>query len=133
MTALPQVIAEISRVAGPDAAWALVRAWGGRHVYIPPKAPDGHWLVKLVGRRAADSICEYYRDNTSDGHLGRRILIPMATMAHRGEAWSQVLSDPSLSIRETAGLMGVSERAVSYRRAKSERGSTDDRQGKLPL
>lgn len=132
MTALPQVIAEISRVAGPDAAWALVREWGGRNVYIPPKVDDDHWLVKLVGREAADAICSHYRDPTSDGNLGRRLTIPMASTAQGNEAWRKVLADPQLSLRDTAGMMGVTERAVSYRRRKTGR-SFDKRQTKLPL
>lgn len=127
---LPQIVQELIDVAGGDAAWAIVRAWSGRHVYIPPEAPDGHWLVQLVGRGAADAVCQRYRDPTAEGgFIGRRILIPMVGTGHYKEAWRRVLSDPNLSLRDVAAIMGVHERTVSYRRAKI--GKTDDRQKKL--
>lgn len=102
---LPQVIQELIDVAGADAAWTLVRAWGGRNVYIPPSVRPDHWLAQLVGLPAAESICRHYRDNTTDGYLGRRLLIPMASRAQGEEAWAKVLSG-ELSLRQTAELMG---------------------------
>ena len=63
------------------------------------------------------------------GFIGRRILIPMVGTGHYKEAWRRVLSDPNLSLRDVAAIMGVHERTVSYRRAKI--GKTDDRQKKL--
>jgi hypothetical protein len=128
--ALPQVVSELSAVAGPEAAWALVRAWGGRHVYIPPTVSADHWLAQLVGLAAAEAICRHYRDSTAEaGHIGRRLLIPKAGGQSRSdEAWAKALA-AELSLREIAGMMGVTERAVSYRKAKAER--ADDRQGKL--
>lgn len=131
---LPQVVQELIDIAGADAAWAIVRAWGGRNVYFPPNVQPDHWLVQLVGLDAADALCRHYRDSTVEGgHLGRRVLIPLASRAQEEEAWREAL-DPktNLSLRDTAQMMGVHERTVSYRRAKTGR-SFDKRQGKLPF
>jgi hypothetical protein len=116
--ALPKVIAEIARVAGADAAWALVREKGGTSIYVPPQVEADHWLALLIGIEAAQKLCLYYRDPTADQtFLGRRIAIPLASSSQKSAAWLQVL-DGGLSLAETARLMGVDQRTVSYRRAR---------------
>ena len=116
--ALPKVIAEIARIAGADAAWTLVREKGGTSIYIPPEVDAGHWLAVLIGLEAAQRLCLHFRDPTADQtYLGRRVSIPLASSAQKSAAWLKVL-DGDLSLAETARLMGVDQRTVSYRRAR---------------
>jgi hypothetical protein len=66
---LPPTLAEIARVAGLPAALQLMHTHGGVRVGIPKRAPDGHWLVELVGREAADRLGAHF--------AGGRVLIPL--------------------------------------------------------
>ncbi|MCC3246164.1 hypothetical protein LG047_12675 [Methylocystis sp. WRRC1] len=78
---LPQQLAEIAEVAGLDAALKLAEARGGQAVYIPARAPEGHWLVQCVGRTAADAICRHYAcympSDAEPSHHGLKIVIPL--------------------------------------------------------
>jgi hypothetical protein len=71
---LPELLAEIAEVAGLPAALAICDARGGQRVYFPARAPDGHWLVELVGRETADVLCAHFR-STARG--GIELLVPM--------------------------------------------------------
>lgn len=53
---LPPLLAEIAEVAGTGAALSLVAAHGGQRIYIPASMGDGHPLVRLLGRDAADAL-----------------------------------------------------------------------------
>lgn len=124
---LPQIIAEIAEIAGPDAAWALAREHGGTTVFIPAEATRDDWLSRLVGFEAAAKVCAHYRITSGEGRAnGIRLLIPMASAARDAERWRQAL-EAGLSARDTARQLGVHERTV-YRHRAQER---DERQMKL--
>jgi len=55
-TRLPYLLRVICKAAGEEAAFALVREFGGQWIYIPKKAPDDHRLVLAGGRIAAEAI-----------------------------------------------------------------------------
>jgi hypothetical protein len=115
MSALPQVIAEIAEVAGPDAAWALASAKGGQQVFIPASPKDGHWLVQLVGIEAAQQICAHFSANGR----GDTILIPMATNARRREALAKALSEGA-KVDQAAARAGVHRRTVFRHRKRAK-------------
>ncbi|MGQ3674665.1 hypothetical protein ACT6QH_04080 [Xanthobacter sp. TB0139] len=58
---------EIAEVIGTDAALKLFEARGGGRVFIPAHAPDGHWMVELLGRESADALCGYFQQLSSAG------------------------------------------------------------------
>lgn len=121
---LPPVLSEIAQIAGLPAALALAQLRGGCQVYIPPRARDGHWLVKCVGRNAADAIGEYF------GH--QRVVIPLGNTrfyARAARRAAQLLSE-GLSLHEVARHVGVHTRTVSRVKARMIDGGDDDH-GKL--
>lgn len=112
---LPAVLEEIAEVAGVDAAWTIAHAKGGQQVFIPADAPSEHWLTKLVGRDAAQKICDHFRANGR----GDDILIPMASAARRREAWQRALESGGTA-NQTASVLGVHRRTV-FRHRKRQR------------
>lgn len=110
---LPPVLREIADVAGLPAAERLARAHGGSRVYIPTRAGDEHWLVKLVGRLAADRLCAHYNPGVdidvpigpfgTSGTLARRV----AELLHAG-----------VSGYEAARRLRVSARTIRRMRAE---------------
>lgn len=120
---LPVVIAEIAEVAGIDVAWKIAQSQGGRMVYIPTKANDAHWLVQLVGRVAADKICEYYAISNS----GIRILIPLGRQSEQRQRLSAAL-ESGLSAPQAASMAGVHVRTAYRARRRvrqSDKSQTD--------
>lgn len=65
---------EIAEVIGTDAALKLFEARGGGRVSIPAHAPDGHWLVELLGRESADALCGYFQQGTASGGTSGYVL-----------------------------------------------------------
>ncbi|MBN9334697.1 helix-turn-helix domain-containing protein [Devosia sp.] len=125
MSGLPQVIAEIAEVAGPDAAWALAAARGGQQVFIPATVKPGHWLADLVGLEAAEKICGHFSANGR----GDTILIPMATLARKREAIARALSGGA-KIDQAAGMAGVHRRTVfRHKRRRTEAADRPTDQG----
>lgn len=119
MSALPQILVEIEALLGPEAMWTLVSAHGGRTIYIPATMTADHALARLLGFEAAKTLSLHFRDTTADlGHVGRKLLVPMASAAQQQAAWSEAL-DAGLSLPEIAQRMGVHERtALRHRSAK---------------
>lgn len=110
---LPAVLQEIAEVAGLDAAWALARAKGGTTIFLPRRVGHRHWLAEIVGYEAARKICDHFRSNHQE-----RVVVPMAAASQRDLRWREVLSNPDLSINDTAERLGVHGRTVSRHRAK---------------
>lgn len=85
---LPPTLAEIAQVAGLAAALKLMHAQGGVRVGIPKRAPDGHWLVELIGREAADRLGAHF--------AGGRVLIPMSDRSRVRKAAALLAEGKSL-------------------------------------
>lgn len=129
---------DIAEVIGTSAALELFRARGGGRVTIPPHAPDGHWLVELIGRTAADALCAYYRQGTPSGRLrGVEIDLPRGPTGVVGEIaptlnrarreMAKALAEGA-SADEAARRAGLTRRSA-YRMRKRAKG--DPRQGRL--
>ena len=124
---LPELLAEIAEVAGLDAAIRLADARGGSRVHIPGFAPDGHWLVEVVGREAADCICDHFRIKD---RCGVELLIPMGGSRHytRARRRFEDLIGEGHSVAEAARRVGVHLRTARYWRARC---NDDGAQGRL--
>ncbi|MFT4098446.1 MAG: helix-turn-helix domain-containing protein [Rhodoblastus sp.] len=121
----PPLLNEIADAAGVEAAMALVRAKGGARVHIPGRAPDGHWLVDLIGREAADKLCAHFR--VRDG--GSYIKLPLGPKAHyaiQRERVREMLAE-AISTDQIVIALGVSRTFVDSVRAATP----DQRQGRL--
>jgi transcriptional regulator GlxA family with amidase domain len=122
------VLAEIAEVAGLDAALAIAEKRGGTEVYIPAQANDDHWLVKTVGRAAADKLCRYFAfspDEVSrrgnDKHHGTAVELPLGPRGSLAKVRSLVdrMIAEKKSINEIALAAGYTARGVHFRKAKA--------------
>lgn len=123
-SALPGVLREIADAAGVEAAWALARAHGGTTVYITVAPIKDHWLVELVGWKAAEKICDLFP--------GHRVLIPLARLSQQQDRLVRSL-EAGLSATQAAEAAGMHERTAfrARKRLKEGRGENDDKQFKL--
>ncbi len=130
---LPGILQEIAELVGEQPALAIASRAGGTRIYFPAKADDEHWLVKCVGRDAADKLCEHF---SVDGRRGQRVEIPL----HVGGTYRQLvralaervhkMDESGASSTEIARTTGVTQRSVHRHRAR-HRGDSDKKQGKL--
>ncbi|MDP2131935.1 MAG: hypothetical protein U0995_08905 [Erythrobacter sp.] len=125
---LPQVLDEIARVAGDEAAWLVAEAVGGVQVYIPPTPDADHWLTRLLGRESALRIADHF----TGGFGGRRLEIPLGDTGFM--VCAQRKCDAMLlagrSERDIARACGYTIRGVRKRRARLKM-LRDTRQGEL--
>jgi hypothetical protein len=54
------MVRELIDLIGEEGYFQLGRAAGGAMFYVPRHWPDTHWVVRAIGREAADRLCEYY-------------------------------------------------------------------------
>ena len=129
---LPGLLGEIADIAGEEAALKIAAYAGGTSQYIPGRASDDHWLVKAVGREAADKICAHFGNFTAYGRAtGQAYSIPLGPMGTRRAARRLVARElaKGTSARDAARLAGVHERTVW--RVKASRDRRNDDQGEL--
>lgn len=129
---LPHVLDEIARIAGEDAARAVVEAVGGVQVYIPPRPTADHWLSKLVGIEDAQTIADHF----TAGFGGIRIEIPSHDTGFiaRAQAKCDAMLLAGRSERDIARACGYTIRTVRRRRAALKQAGqrlADRRQGDL--
>jgi hypothetical protein len=128
---LSGILGEIESVAGLPAMLKLVDVAGGTRVYIPAEASDRHWLVRCVGREAADKLMRHF---AVDSRRGQRVDIPVFAGTYRqlirkiAERLDK--ADRSESSAQLARALGIAQRTVHRHRAK-RRGMRDSRQAKL--
>ncbi|MBY6244182.1 helix-turn-helix domain-containing protein [Methylosinus sp. Sm6] len=125
---LPGLLREIADVAGLPAALAIAEEKGGARVHFPARASEAHWLVRLIGREAADKLCEHFR--TAQG--GARELVPLGPRNFYAQARRKAarLAEEGCSREEVARRLGVHIRTVQRYRARG-RDEGDSRQGRL--
>ncbi|CTQ77368.1 hypothetical protein LAX5112_04885 [Roseibium alexandrii] len=130
---LPGLPDEIADITDIWVAMAIVELVGGTRVSIPARVPDGHWLVALVGRTAADKICEHFRILSPDGREAsvRQVVIPKGPAACLAKDRTRLVMEleAGISSREAASRARLSERAAFRMRARLR--NEDDSQGKL--
>ena len=125
---LPELLAEIAGVAGLAPALAIAEAKGGTKAHFPAQAGDRHWLPRLVGREAADLLCEHFRVNHRGGVT---VVVPLGPHRFYARARRRALElrAGGTSIAQTARLVGVATRTVERWCAGADDGDTD--QGRL--
>ena len=103
---LPSSLREIAALAGMAATLAIVEAYGGIELYIPSgELSADHDLVKLVGRRAAESLQLAYP--------GETLIIPLAARAARAIRNAEMRRDRAvLSAAAIARKYRTTERNV---------------------
>ena len=125
---LPQVLDDIARIAGDEAARQVAAAVGGTRVYIPPRPGPDHWLSKLVGQEAARKIGDHF----TAGMAGARVDIPLGdtgfVSSQRAKIDAMIIA--GRSERDIARACGYTDRGVRKRRAKLK-AARDSRQGSL--
>lgn len=121
---LPAVLAELVDVAGPEAAWALIRVRGGTTVYLPREVGADHWLSQAVGVDAAAKICRHFSAGSSGMHLS----LPTAGVRSPRQRLVQELRNGA-SAAQAALAAGMTERSAYRHRARLK--DDDDDQGRL--
>lgn len=121
---LPSLQAEIATVIGLYATMKLAAEWGGCEIYIPARAPDGHWLVQSIGRKATDELCAYFAAHIEGdercAHHGVKIVFPLGQAGSREKARRRAIEllDKGASLREAARGTGLHQRTIQNIRAK---------------
>lgn len=115
---LPLIMQDIAAVAGIDAAWDMVRAFGGRMVYIPGRIENAEWLIEIVGEDAAEKIINHFTTRQA----GARILIPLAKESERRQRLLKALHD-GMTADGAAAVSGMHVRSAwrAKKRIKDER------------
>lgn len=70
---LPKEAEVMSTLIGLEATMTLVKAYGGRRLYIPSKAAQKHKLAPLIGLENLEALSKHYQ--------GERISIPKCERA----------------------------------------------------
>jgi hypothetical protein len=123
---LPQLIVEMARVAGLDAALKIAAERGGNRIYVPATADDGHWLVQLVGRASADLLMGHFShlsnaDRADGGRAaGTELDMPLGPVGSRADMWRRLyrMIDDGCSSTEITRTLRISRDMVKYHRAK---------------
>ncbi|WP_273790124.1 MULTISPECIES: helix-turn-helix domain-containing protein [unclassified Bartonella] len=108
----PALLREIADVAGSEAAWNMMRAFGGREVYIPGRLESADWLIEIVGFEEAQQLINHFCFNGS----GVRLLIPLGRDAERRQKMVQALQK-GWSVDTAAAVSGMHVR-TAYRLKK---------------
>lgn len=124
---LPQVLADIARIAGEEAARRVAGAVGGTRVYIPPVPGADHWLSQLVGLEAARKIADHF-----GAGFPARIDIPLGDTGFIASQQARIdaMILAGRSERDIALACGYTDRGVRKRRARLK-ALRDSRQGDL--
>jgi hypothetical protein len=114
---LPALLAEIAEVAGLEAALAIAEARGGSRTVFPARAPDGHWMVELIGREATDKLCAHFRS----GGGGIELDVPMGPVAYYRKARRRLaqLVDEGVPVARAAHQIGLHLRTARRWRSRA--------------
>jgi hypothetical protein len=127
---LPPVLAEIAEVAGLPAALALAEKYGGSRVHFPARAAENHWLVRTVGREAADKLCAHFRTTARGGFQIGIPLGPSKFYARARKTTLELLAQ-GVSTYEIARRLGIARSTVQRAKSAAPDLSPDDKQGSL--
>lgn len=116
---LPQTLDEIAQIAGVEAALSLADARGGSRISIPSRVKTDHWLIKTVGKEAADKICEFYRTGYN-GTKGAVIDLPTGPSSSASKTRRKVdaMIRDGVSADKIAVSAGVHRNTVFRRKRK---------------
>jgi hypothetical protein len=126
---LPPILSAIADAAGLEAALKIAQAHGGTRVTVPTLADGDNWLTALVDAEVAAAVIDALG-------AAQRVDIPLdpngpfaRSRRQRNQAYAE-LEASNASEKIIARSLGITQRAVRLRRAKSRRGR-DERQGNL--
>ncbi|UTO29293.1 helix-turn-helix domain-containing protein [Bartonella harrusi] len=108
----PALLCEIAAVAGNEAAWNMMRAFGGRQVYLPGRLENADWLVEIVGLEETEQLIKHFCFNGS----GVRLLIPLGRDAERRQKMIKALQK-GWSVDAASAVSGMHVR-TAYRLKK---------------
>jgi hypothetical protein len=108
----------LSEVIGPAAALCLCAFFASRNVYVPASIPDGHVIVNLIGREAADRLAAEYG--------GESLSVPACELRYLRRAGQiYALRRYGLPHSAVAAAIGVTPMRVSQIRAQLSREGYD--------
>ncbi|WP_336288635.1 helix-turn-helix domain-containing protein [Bartonella sp. CB60] len=125
---LPLIMREIINVAGIEAAWNMVRAFGGRQIYIPGRIESADWLIEIVGFEEAVQLIDHFCFNGA----GMRLLIPLCKNISQRQKMMQALQR-GWSVDDAAAVSGMHVRTAHRLRKKmlSSKSQALEAQGSL--
>lgn len=111
MNGLPKLLEEIRIVAGLSAALKIAHEKGGGRISMPAKLKDGHWLVELLGREAAEKLAFHFTSGRGSVEL-EIPLGPAGTIAKARRTMGKMIEDGEASDDAIARATGMSRRTV---------------------
>lgn len=124
---------QIVDAIGLPLAVRLADARGGARCTIPARAPDGHWLVDLLGRPGADQLCARFRILSPEGReRGVEVDLPRGPTGSLAEARRRMANalEAGAPADEAARASGMTRR-TAYRKRKAIKAGSDPRQPRL--
>lgn len=126
------ILLDLSGQVGYAETIELLRAWGGRRLWVPKEAPPDHPIALAIGPAAAGQLAYYYGGTMLELPAERNHLIRV-----RNDCIFQDLkAEP---VRTVAMRYGLTPRHVRYIRQQEEdrlskggRRSTDPARGDIP-
>jgi hypothetical protein len=102
----------VHRVGGIEAVVKMAQVFGGKNVYFPKTASDGHPLVVAMGRTAAEAVMKVFGGHSYDVPQGisPRIAAAVDVLQKKG------------TLNQAATAAGMTRRSMSRVRAKLEKG-----------
>lgn len=91
---IPGELALVAEEVSVDVAFIIADRFGGRQMDVPKKLTDSHALVKVLGRKDADAVLEYFG--------GGRIRWPLAKQFRIKYMWKR--GDRTADIVEKVGV-----------------------------
>lgn len=114
---LPKLLSELAEVIGLEATLKLAVAKGGTQIYVPAAVEPDHWLVDLLGLKAASALCEHFKQSGFSFKerlmwAGIPVMVPSGIQFRRRLMLEKARRE-GLSSREMALRLNVSERTIS--------------------
>jgi Mor family transcriptional regulator len=78
---MQRVVRELVKAVGLGSAIQIVRAWGGREVYVPEKVDHGHPLALTLGLEPARKLVEAFGSQRLNLPAERNALIDLRNAA----------------------------------------------------
>ncbi len=109
---LSPLLNRIAAVAGIRAALILGREKGCQTIYVPRRIPAGHWLERLVGTEAAESLAAEFG--------GSKIDIPPALTGEKRRRWRAIaeMNRNGYSVNRITKALGVARSTVKDHRRR---------------
>ena len=121
---LPPVLATIAEIAGIKVALEIARLHGGTKIIVPTR-PGHNWLTTIAGREVTPVLIEALGPARKiDVPLGPAGGFYLASRQQRARLFAELESGDA-SEAQVARAMGVTGRAIRYRRAKARNRGPD--------